>query len=931
MRESPASATASLSTQLQNALETLVSAEQPDQIYRTVLTSVLEAMKGTAGVVLVVREAEGDLEQVASRGFPEAGQLSTLAAWWEDSGPVMAAFHQRQPLCFETEKASLLPPSPSGHRIETAGSAAAIVIPMFLENQPLGAILLEVQEQVTLPAEEQRFLKIMAAQCAAAIGRVRRFHALEALVQERTVALDGFTAFTEAVGLETDELVLAQQAMQVIRANLMQVSTAYYEQEDGLWKARLWSEDMPGEVVANIRTGVPLNAPNYAEGARSADGIFIDGWNAEANSLEISKMYGAVAFFPIRRGETVRLLAIGTYHARAWLERERSLMRAVSRSLNLAMERAASAQQLKIQNAELEAHSKALEAFAQLTNDLNIQSDPYTLVKRAQEVVLSLIPDGYTRYYEQNGPRWLNRVQTGDSRNPELQAFVDAGPPVGTTPTVDRAWLTQRPYYQDLYDQGGDTPPDMARHLRAAASLPVVRQGQTVGVFVAVLFEQRTWSTVDKNVLETVVSSLGLALERSVQTQALEGERTGLDAFAAFTEAVGSEPDVRTLARKAAQTLRATLDFVSVAYYEVEGEVWKARAWSEDIAPEVITELQKDVPREARSFSMVVQSKTPHFFNHLLLSSEYQETTSRYGRVALLPIFSEGEVRSMMLVGLPETRQWTERKQAIVRAVARGLGLAVERAEAIQQLKIQRDLLDAKTEALSAANEELEAFTHSASHDLRTPIRHVMAFADLARRALDKGQLEKVLHHLEVVQQGALRMSTLVDGMLALSRAGQNSVRHEEVLLEALVAQAQRDVALEFPGQPIDWHLGRLPQIRGDAGLLQQVVTNLISNAVKYSGTREVSKVEIWASEETDEWVIYVRDNGVGFDPQHAQKLFGLFQRLHSQNEFVGIGVGLATVRRIILKHGGRVFAESAPTHGATFGFTLLRPLQSEG
>ncbi len=141
--------------------------------------------------------------------------------------------------------------------------------------------------------------------------------------------------------------------------------------------------------------------------------------------------------------------------------------------------------------------------------------------------------------------------------------------------------------------------------------------------------------------------------------------------------------------------------------------------------------------------------------------------------------------------------------------------------------------------------------------------------------------------------------------------------------LNELVTQARQDVGAEFSGHPVRWRIGELPQVRGDRSMLQQVMTNLLSNAVKYSGKREQSEVEVWCEEGATEWKIHVRDNGVGFDPQYTQRIFGIFQRLHTDRDFQGSGVGLATVRRIVLKHGGQVSAESHGDAGATFSFTL--------
>ncbi|MFB9994764.1 ATP-binding protein [Deinococcus oregonensis] len=269
---------------------------------------------------------------------------------------------------------------------------------------------------------------------------------------------------------------------------------------------------------------------------------------------------------------------------------------------------------------------------------------------------------------------------------------------------------------------------------------------------------------------------------------------------------------------------------------------------------------------------------------------------------------------------------WSVSERAVMQRAAGTIALALERTQETQRLQTSRAALEIRSLELAAANEELEAFTYSASHDLRTPVRHVISFGELAERALTKGQGEKAADYLGVVQREGHRMNTLIDGMLTLSRTRQQELIAQPVPLGRLVQQAQRDVLQEFAATTVRWQVSSLPAVWGDAGLLQQVMTNLISNAVKYSGTRPVTEVSIEVQESPEEWVISVQDNGVGFDPAYAQRLFGVFQRLHSAREFEGTGVGLATVKRIVTRHGGQVFAHSKPGQGATFGFTLPRP-----
>jgi len=250
-----------------------------------------------------------------------------------------------------------------------------------------------------------------------------------------------------------------------------------------------------------------------------------------------------------------------------------------------------------------------------------------------------------------------------------------------------------------------------------------------------------------------------------------------------------------------------------------------------------------------------------------------------------------------------------------------------------------------RTAQLSEANSELEAFSYSVSHDLRTPLRHIIGFADLLSRELGKpaaadtgGAISpKATRYIGVITESAGRMSKLIDDLLEFSRTSRAELRRQPVDLEKLVQDARQRLLPDVGTRQVVWTIGPLPTVTGDAGLLQQVFDNLLSNALKYTRTREQARIEVKALPQGREIWLSVRDNGVGFDPQYAGKLFGVFQRLHRSDEFEGTGIGLANVRRIVSRHGGRVWAESEGLHpagdvaGATFWVALpVEPLSLE-
>jgi PAS domain S-box-containing protein len=229
-----------------------------------------------------------------------------------------------------------------------------------------------------------------------------------------------------------------------------------------------------------------------------------------------------------------------------------------------------------------------------------------------------------------------------------------------------------------------------------------------------------------------------------------------------------------------------------------------------------------------------------------------------------------------------------------------------------------------RTEELEEANKELEAFTYSVSHDLRAPLRHLTGFSDLLMKRASADLDEKCKHYLSVISQSAVELSRLIDDILSFSRLGRAEITKTCVNMQELVKEVLRMAQPDTEGRDVLWSIEDLPDAYGSREMLRMVLGNLISNAVKFTGRKQQALIEIGhKSDNPDEDVFFVRDNGAGFDMKYSNKLFGLFQRLHRAEEFEGTGLGLANVRRIIHRHGGRTWAEGAIGEGAVFYFSL--------
>jgi PAS domain S-box-containing protein len=310
--------------------------------------------------------------------------------------------------------------------------------------------------------------------------------------------------------------------------------------------------------------------------------------------------------------------------------------------------------------------------------------------------------------------------------------------------------------------------------------------------------------------------------------------------------------------------------------------------------------------------------------SHQLLQTEFPIPIDEVRAELLRTGRWEGELQKTKADGsrVVVASRWSLRRDELGQAVAiletnNDISDRKRREEEICKLN---DELGRKTNDLEASNKELEAFAYSISHDLRAPIRHIVGYAQLLQKYSSSALDEKSHRYMMTILESAKRMGALIDDLLAFSRIGRAEARESTVNLDLLVKEALSEVQQDMNGRNIAWKISALPNLYGDRSMLRLALVNLISNAVKFTRTRPQAEIEIGCLEkDKDEVVVFIKDNGVGFDMKYVDKLFGVFRRLHPADAFKGTGIGLATVQRIIHRHGGRIWAECLVDRGATF------------
>jgi|GEM_PF-1493533 len=792
-----------------------------------------------------------------------------------------------------------------------------------------GALRVTFGAPRVLSAPEQLFLDSLVSQLCAALERLDLNWQHAGQSDERAQfwgqneALDAFTQFTALAATTRDIPALALRAAEVLQTTLGGISVAYYEREDTLWKAHAWSSDISAEVVAAIRAGVPLDAPSFAGASALEEPLFVSAWNAQAEQIEETREYGAVAFYPYRLADTPPgLLVIGTQAGHQWTAREQTVFRAVGRSLGLALERASQARLL----AE---RTEALDAFVRFSEGSGLSSDLGELAQQAFSVLETFFPGCTCSLHERRAEaqtgtpetRWEIECYTHNI-SVELAEIVLVGLPLDT-PLFAAALASGE---ADFVDDWFTHVPGSNEPFRTTGVYPIVIGGE-VRAFLSVWIKiSGTWQARDRAIVRAVGRSLNLALERAAATEELRRQRAellartqALEAFAALTRDLTLQAEEVILIHRAQEVALSLLPEGCALYYRLDGNRWRVISQIGSLkAPALQAAIDAGLPYETtHNLLLPWQTRQPYYQAQYDRSTDNLENlTDKIGATAALPVMVAGQPVGVFVVALFGHRTWTPADRSSLEAVVGSLSLAKEGARSVLALR-------ARSAELERSNNELEQFAYVASHDLQEPLRTVTSFAQLLVGKY-RGQLDpKADVYLGMISDGTARMSRLLQDLLTFSRVATSAQPMQAVPTGDTVAAVLSDLQDQLSRTGASVSVEALPHVWGDTTQLRQLFQNLIGNALKFSAPGRAPEVHLSAERDGAHWRFSLSDNGIGIAPAFFERIFTIFQRLHSREEYEGSGIGLAITRKIVERHGGEIWLESQPGQGTTFYFTL--------
>lgn len=849
-------------------------------------------------------------------------------------------------------------------------TASVIFTPLKKHGQTIGALSVQQREANSYTEEHLRLVEAVAIQVAIAIENARLFGNLQNELFEREKAeqtsrrkSDQLTTLIEIGSAVSSQRDLASLLETVYQESIRILPFDFFfiglhEPQTGQITFPIMYDE--GRIVYQSPQTL-LETTFSGKTILSGKPLLLNQWSENPSLPSVivgdsTKLTSSLMFAPLQATERVLgVISAQSYEKDAFDEEDLSLLTEIARQVAIAIENARLFADLQTElverrqaeeltrrvNFELQRRLKELYVLNEVAQAGASTQDEHELIAAAVEIFhRSLSPDivGVALWNEeQQALRTFPRFHRGmPERVNEMSFRVNEG-------IVGYVAATQHPYYMKDSSQGDSFYHSIDPDIRSELCVPILAGERLLGVFNIESKQPNAFSDSDERLLVTVAGQLAASLERMRAEQQLRAlnadleqriaERTA-ELSAAFTAQVEAEKRANLLRQRLLdfnQELLPSMEPVDVldlihktandlVPHDVFAPFWvdearqvllpvdpRGRQWHNEPS------LNWTVSFGQGIIGDVVRKQQAECVNnsHLDPRAVYPPHMKRIRaeHSIFLPVHTGEEMIACLILLRHDWPFFTQSEFEVAQLLLGQARLALRNARIFAQLE--------------ASNRELESFSYSVSHDLRAPLRAINGFSKILAEDFSQELSPMARGFLEKISASGAKMAQLIDELLNFSRIGRKPLNRQDVDLTALVKAVIETLAAETTGRQIEWRLMELPPANGDSALLQVVYTNLLGNAVKYSRHRSEAVIEIGSLMQDEELVYFVRDNGAGFDMQFADKLFGVFQRLHRDDEFEGTGIGLATVKRIVEKHGGRIWAEAAVDQGATFYFSL--------